>query len=432
MESAKLNLAMATSLFKRFVDYVVLCLSQRLTFSPGHPEKGQVLAKPLRATTAAFLSINTRYEGQSDQFNNHAKYWWESCGHALAVLLEKSGYPNQIQHQHLEFIRTITPHLGPSHAPGIQQHWKSFMTDDHTPIELSWDWRTGNKSPKIRFSIEPVGIHAGTPLDPYNQSAASELQETLAGLLSETSMEWLRHFQEKLDGPETNAGVDQVEGHRSRQFYAFDLEEDGSIMSKAYFFPGFKARETHQSTIDVILDAIKTAPGSTPENLQAFEVFREFTQEVSNPPLEIDMLAIDLVDPADSRFKIYFRLRDTSLASVMNTMRLNNRLRLPTLNHDVLRKLYFSLLGATVENQIASDNVQLPVKDHRTAGILYNVEFKYQSKVPKVKVYLPVRHYSQNEAAVVQALDIHFNGTESSTGQRANMLRYKDAISMIL
>lgn len=254
------------------------------------------------------------------------------------------------------------------------------------------------------------------------------------GLLSETSMEWLRHFQEKLDGPETKAGVDEAEGHRSRQFYAFDLEEDGSIMAKAYFFPGFKARETHQSTIDVILDAIKTAPGSTPESLQAFEVFREFTQEVSSPPLEIDMLAIDLVDPADSRFKIYFRLRDTSLASVMDTMHLNNRLPFPTLNHDVLRNLYFSLLGgpATVENQIASDNVQLPVKDHRTAGILYNVEFKYQSKLPKVKVYLPVRHYSPKETAVVQALDTHFNSIESSTGQRDSMFRYKDAVSMIL
>ncbi|KAL1877949.1 hypothetical protein Daus18300_002303 [Diaporthe australafricana] len=424
---------MVTSLFKGFVDFVVLCLLRLPAFPSERSEKDQGLAKPLRATTAAFLNVNTRYRGQPNQLNKHANYWWESCGHTLAVLLEKAGYPDQIQHQHLEFIRIITPHLGPSHVPGRQQHWKSFMTDDHTPIELSWDWRTGNKLPKIRFSIEPVGLHAGTPLDPDNQSAASRLQETLSGILSEKSMEWLRHFQEKLDGPETRTGAEEVEGHRSRQFYAFDLEEDGSIMSKAYFFPGFKARKTHQSTLDVIMVAIKTAPASTPEELQALEVFREFTQDASSP-FEINMLAIDLVAPADSRFKIYFRIRDTSFASVINTIHLNNRLRYPTLNHEVLRNLYFSLLDrpATVDNQIESDDVQLPVMDHRTAGILYNVEFRYQSKVPKVKVYLPVRHYSQNEAAVMQALDAHFNGTESSTGQRDNMLRYKDAIGMIL
>lgn len=434
MESAKLNLAMAASLFKRFADSVVLFLLQRPAFPDKHAEKGQGLVKSLDATTAAFLSVDTHDRGQSHQLDSHARYWWESCGHALAILLEKAGYPNQTQIQHLEFIRTITPHLGPRHVPGIQQHWKSFMTDDHTPAELSWDWRTGKKLPKIRFSIEPIGIQAGTTLDPYNQYAASRLQETISGLLSRSSMEWLRHFEGKLDDPQTKAGVDEVEGHRSRQFYAFDLEEDGSIMSKAYFFPGFKAMETQQSNLDVVLDAIKTAPASTPENLQALEVFRKFAQEISGPPVEIDMLAIDLLDPADSRFKIYFRLRDTSLASVMDTMSLNNRLQFPTVAHEALRNLYFSLLGrpAAAETQITSENVQLPVQNHRTAGILYNVEFRQQSKIPKVKVYLPVRHYSKNEAAVVQALDAHLNGIDSSAGQRDNILRYREAINMIL
>lgn len=35
--------------------------------------------------------------------------------------------------------------------------FKSFMTDDHTPIEFSWQFATdGNSKPRIRFSIDPV------------------------------------------------------------------------------------------------------------------------------------------------------------------------------------------------------------------------------------------------------------------------------------
>ncbi|KAK6951539.1 hypothetical protein Daesc_006060 [Daldinia eschscholtzii] len=382
----------------------------------------QVVAKPSVPTTAAFRRVELEAHLELDY---HARYWWKSSGYALAVLLEKAGYSSHAQYDILRFVRGITPSLGAAYIPG-RQRWKSFMTDDHNPIELSWDWRTSGKSPKIRFSIEPVGVHAGTHLDPNNQYAASRLLESMLQLLPATNMEWLAHFRQRLSGEDVKGSV---EGHQSKEFYAFDLGEEG-IISKAYFFPGFKAIATRRSNLDVISDTIETAPGCSPEKLQALRIFRDYACDLSSPQLEMDMLAIDLVDPKESRFKIYFRIRDTSFASVRDAMTLGNRIRTPDMERGLedLRSVYHALLGRGTGED--ADDVQLPAKDHRTAGILYNVEFKYGSKSPKVKAYLPVRHYARSEEAVMSAVDAYLSRASSLT--RVNMANYRSAMETIL
>ncbi|KAI1800449.1 aromatic prenyltransferase [Daldinia bambusicola] len=381
----------------------------------------QAVAKPSCLATAAFRRVESEAHPDSD---HHARYWWKSSGYALAILLEKAGYSSQAQHEILRFVRGITPSLGAAYVPG-RQRWESFMTDDHNPIELSWDWRTGGKSPKIRFSIEPVGVHAGTHLDPNNQYAAPKLLETMQHLLPGTNLEWLAHFRQKLRVKDVG---ESVEGHQSKEFYAYDLGEEG-IISKAYFFPGFKATATGRSNLDVISDTIETAPGCSPEKLQALEIFRDYACDPSTPRLEMDMLAIDLVDPAESRFKIYFRIRDTSFSSVRKAMTLGNRIRTPGMKRGLedLRSLYRALLSGGMDGD--DGDVQLPTKDHRTAGILYNVEFKYGSKSPKVKAYLPVRHYARSEEAIMSAVDEYLNRATPLT--RANMVNYRGAMETI-
>ncbi|KAI1463442.1 aromatic prenyltransferase [Daldinia caldariorum] len=386
------------------------------------PKQPQAVGKPSCSATAAFRRVESEAHTDSDY---HARYWWKSSGYALAILLEKAGYSSQAQYEILRFVKGITPSLGAAYVPG-RQRWRSFMTDDHNPIELSWDWRTGGKSPKIRFSIEPVGVHAGTHLDPNNQYAASRLLETMSQLLPETSMEWLAHFRQRLSVEDAGASV---EGHQSKEFYAYDLGEEG-IISKAYFFPGFKATATRRSNLDVISDTIETAPGCSPEKLQALEIFRDYACDPSTPRLEMDMLAIDLVDPAESRFKIYFRIRDTSFASVRKAMTLGNRIRMPDMERGLedLRSIYHALLGGGTDGD--AGDIQLPAKDHRTAGILYNVEFKYGSKSPKVKAYLPVRHYARSEEAVMSTVDEYLSRATPLT--RVNMTNYRSAMETIL
>ncbi|KAI3401754.1 hypothetical protein diail_9418 [Diaporthe ilicicola] len=426
---------MADSTLTRFICLFFLYLSQlRNHVSLSWlklQQQSQITLKFSRRTTAAYQKVDFD-KGSASYLDINAEYWWSTAGYALSILLEKAGYSSHAQYRLLDSIWTITPSLGPRLAPRILPRWRSFMTDNHIPIELSWDWRTEGQPPKIRFSIEPVGFHAGTPLDPHNRYAASQLRDTIARFLPKTDVEWMDHFQTRLNGDETKAISDTVEGHKSTEFYAFDLNEDGSIMAKAYFFPGFKAAATKQSNFDVICDTISTAPDSTAEKLEALNSFREYVYDTACPRLEMDMLAIDLVRPAESRFKIYFRIRDTSFDSIKNTMTLGGRVRSPHIDLALrdLRQLYYALVSPGA--RVLDDSTQPQAKDHRTAGILYNVEFKYGSKSPKVKVYLPVRHFARSEEAIISTLEAHFKHRKCSSSSRTDMSNYREALRTIL
>lgn len=352
-------------------------------------------------------------------FLDHERYWWNSSGFALAILLKEAGYSYEAQYQALKFfVETIASSLGVPHNLGLPI-WKSFMTDDNNPIEMSWDWNTGDKPLKIRFSIEPVGINAGTCNDPDNQNAASDFQKTLLQRLPKINVDWLNHLELHLNTDTPNAA--SVEGHSSKIFYAFDLG-DKDIMAKAYFFPGYKARATRRSNLEVILETIDTAPHLGNEIHRALKIFQDYANDTTTPKLEIDMLAIDLVNPEESRFKIYFRIRETTALSIKEAMTLGDRLVSPDLDHGLqdLLQFYKALL----------DDTHPPNANHRTAGLLYNVEFQSRMKTPKVKIYIPVRHYGGSEMEIMETLSRALGQTNA--GRAASVESYIRAMRQTL
>lgn len=358
------------------------------------------------------LSVWNQVNSELDISENpHHRFWWSRhSGRALAVLLHNAGYPPDIQYRDLKFFaQVVAPHLGASHktsAKGGTPSWPSFMTDDGTPIELSWDWGTKDSSPVIRYSIEPIGLQAGSSLDPFNLVAGPKFQDQLVHSLPEMRLELFRHFISFFNGHiDENLESKGDEGdHQSSIFYAFDLAETG-ITAKVYFFPKMRASLSGQSNLQVISEAINTIPGVKNEDLEAFRIFCDFTSDEANKDLEHEMLAIDLINPAKSRLKIYFRSRDTTFNSVINIMILGGRLGNPRLYLGLvdLHWMWRALFGVT-------GSLDQPLGDstHRTAGILYNVEFKPGDTVPVVKIYLPVRHYSSSDAAVIRGLNDYF------------------------
>ncbi|KAL5337679.1 aromatic prenyltransferase [Aspergillus crustosus] len=344
---------------------------------------------------------------------SHGQYWWKTSGYLLAAFLHDAGYSLRSQHHILTFFgRTIVPYMGVAyniHSP----QWRSFMTDDHHPIELSWDWHTGRKPPTVRFSIEPVGINAGTPLDPENKQVDKSFREALKYAFPKTNLEWFYHFDRELT-PKDTAGTGLMEGHPSKLFYAFDLTAEG-VTSKAYFFPGFKARETNQTNFQVICDVIARAPQRSQNQLDALRVFEDFAYDKDTPSLEMDLLAIDMTPPADARLKIYFRSRDTSFGSVRQMMALGGRVAYPGLEFGLqnLRRLWDALLD---QEGVAGDQPLPEETNHRTAGLLYNVEFRADSGQPKVKIYIPVRHYARSDERVISAVHRYMESVEGSKG----------------
>jgi DMATS type aromatic prenyltransferase len=127
------------------------------------------------------------------------------------------------------------------------------MTDDHNPIELSWDWHNGNQAPTVRFLIESVGAGAGSPQDPDNRLVDGRFFEWLTHALPSAHFDLFTYFDNQLGSKLLSTG--RMEGHPSKIFYAFDLSED-EMTVKADFFPGLKARDTNSTNLEVLVQAI--------------------------------------------------------------------------------------------------------------------------------------------------------------------------------
>lgn len=84
-----------------------------------------------------------------------AAYWWRATGAPLAVMMEHANYDAHAQYTGLLFyLRHIVNRLGPQPTTeGLPRSWRSFMTDDFSPIEYSWTW---DSSPKVRYAIEAI------------------------------------------------------------------------------------------------------------------------------------------------------------------------------------------------------------------------------------------------------------------------------------
>ncbi|KAF5626155.1 tryptophan dimethylallyltransferase 1 [Fusarium sp. NRRL 52700] len=328
----------------------------------------------------------------------HQQYWNQTVVSTLKSFLVSARYDAQSQFRILEhFSNLVAPSLGSSPVRGEPQ-WKSFMTDNNCPVELSWDFHTGDSPPTIRYSIEPIGLEAGTAADPHNEEAAAKFVQRARQAFPDIDTTLFSYFYEYFNG---RWNLNWPEGHRSTMFWAFDLKESITT-NKAYFFPGLVAHAMGKSTLEVVADAITSAPGCRPENISSFASFAKFVHERQYLGLEMDMLALDLVPIEKSRLKIYFRDRRTDFRSVNEMMSLGGRIHGEDFDVGIrnLRNLWDALLGTSG----VSDDIPLPHRNHRTAGILYNVEFRTNSKTPKVKIYIPVRHYAKSDSQILEAL----------------------------
>lgn len=356
-----------------------------------------------------------------------AKYWRTTAGYGLATFLHFAGYSEEAQQRHVAFFNdVVAPALGQKpHTSSPHGQWPSFMTDDGTPLEISWDWGFDGQQATIRYSIEPIGPEAGSSLDPLNKYASSRFLQNMRELLPEADWQWSEHFQKELCVFNESLEHDN-EAHKSRFFAAYDL--DGSINTmKVYYFPAFKANESGQSKIDVLSSAITRLPSYAPCEFSAFELLCNYINASSvDGSLEVEILAVDCVKPQHTRLKIYVRSRQTSLESVRSIVTLGGILASPEMDQslDKFGSLWSSLFSSTYSEPVgtSSDN-------HRTAGILYNFEVRAGSLLPVPKVYIPVRHYTRSDEHVMGALGKYIRESQKDDAMFAG---YTKAMTKLL
>ena len=167
-------------------------------------------------------------------------FWWRTTGYTLANMLRQAGYSLNAQYESLLFYRfVVVPSLGsrPEHDGSILK-WPSYVTDDFSPIEYSWNWDGLKGTPKIPFAIEAMGSQSGSGVDPFNQAASKELISRLSVSVSGIDLALFNHFWSTLlvFSQDSSLINDRASfgDHRISLFIACEFEGAG-LMIKAYF-----------------------------------------------------------------------------------------------------------------------------------------------------------------------------------------------------
>ncbi|GIC94186.1 aromatic prenyltransferase [Aspergillus udagawae] len=322
-------------------------------------------------------------------------------------MLDMASYLPESQATHLQFFRDgVTASLGPHprrhEAPTA---WRSFMTDDNTPVELSWCWSNAADIPTVRYAVDPIGKVAGPAASPMNATSSARLLQNALPLAPEVDLGLLSYFQQRLTTEETinNKALDcSAEVPQSQHFMGFDLMEK-SIVIKQYFLPSWRALAEGRSNSSLVLQAIRNLPGPADSLASSLDVVADYIESFppdSQPVVEI--LAIDCLKPRDSRLKIYLRSRNTTLHSVVDMLTLGGRVAISDEGCKSLKELWRSVFDLHQDEHSNLDPLQ--ENSHRTGGILYYFELKSNASIPQSKVYLPVRHYSRDDDQIARGL----------------------------
>lgn len=349
-----------------------------------------------------------------------ARFWWEATGPILATMMQQANYRAYQQYHCLRFFQDcVAPALGPRPDRNGNLPWRSFMTDDHTPIELSWSWTANNENPVVRFAIEPIEKGTGGRSTCSDMTAIRKLVERIRPICPLLDLTWFESLAQSLTVPGdansharagSRAPLPSTTEHNSQYFAAFDLAPSG-ITFKAYFLPQQRALREGTSPWELVHAAVQTIATPHPLMASALDRLVRYNRAcLRGHAVEVEIVSVDCVPVSLTRLKIYIRSRATSFNSVRQIMRLGEADR-PAQMETAMRKLrtlWELVLGLAPG---WSDDDELDLSGHRTAGILYYLEFRPNAEGPVPKLYIPVRHYAQNDLQIAAGLAAYLGNT---------------------
>lgn len=311
-------------------------------------------------------------------------------------------------------------------ADGKAPKWKSLVQPDGTPIEYSWKWpQAGKGTPEVRYDIEPIGIHAGTQLDPLCQLAAKELMGRLASALPDSHVNnaWFHHFMSTLfehDMTKLSAAAARGEPMSSTVLMAAELLPTKPLCFKTYIqprllgYPGVTPISVYESSISGI-------EAETPARAAVHDFLANSAEGKAMSPFSV---GVD--NAAGSRLKWYFNSPHTSFASVRAIMTLDGRVKTPHLErqladlHELIKTVLglpddfpetehpADFLGAKSPYSFpppppAADGVDAPPPSPVLPGYPYYFDVAAGQDLPGVKWSLPVRNYDRDDLSVAKA-----------------------------
>ena len=369
------------------------------------------------------------------QFRNEdERTWWEETASIIGNIMERADYDILRQYSYLLFFHEIIlSALGPCPRPDSTPQWKSFMTDDFTPMDVSWNFSAN--SSLVRFAIEPIGSLAGTPHDLFNSYEAIEFLERIrhVSLIADLDLQWFTHFANCITIQNDKAQHVTKEflknEHMSQIFFALDLDHS-KVSMKSYLFPNLKSIESGISPLDLVSKAIAQLSNESTVNCAWSSVEDYMRSTASGSQCKLEFVALDCVNPLQSRIKVYFRTPCTAFDQVRDIFTLGGRLKDETTRTAVetLKELWWLVLNLSDEVLDTDELVHRDQSQHPTVGTLFNFEIKPGKNVPEPKVYIPVRHYARSDIDIAQGLTRFFQRCQWLSLADSYMTNLKDIL----
>ncbi|GKT96307.1 dimethylallyl tryptophan synthase [Colletotrichum tofieldiae] len=341
-----------------------------------------------------FLNSVLRFRDDDSQF------WWDKTGRMFSKLLKYAGYSASEQYRELNFYSLfVAPELGP-----LQTVMVTPGTPDSTPIDFSWEWGPDNRA-VIRYSFEPIGLHAGTDLDPLNRHATNDWifklqqQKMVPGL----DLEWYNHFTNQiLPHGHRKKTVDRFIEEttpKAGTVVALDIEKSGPVM-KIYIYPGLKAEELGITNLELVEQSIRSLPTEQFQSLNAESLFDFLREGTDKYHFETGILAIDCLAPKDARIKVYIRAKHTTFDYMMDCITLGGRLDMSGEAIDDLRDFWQTFLAD------APEILPADAPGRASPGFYYTLGC---GKAISPKVYISPNYFSKNDVDVLARLRKFFS-----------------------
>ncbi|KAL4865526.1 aromatic prenyltransferase [Aspergillus spectabilis] len=386
------------------------------------PSSLETVAPSPSHTDSQYAQNNQGHEAPRPRLrtlNEDEVFWSTTTATVLSRLLDQANYDARSKSFYMSFYsQFVLPAFGPRPQSNNTPFWRSFVTDDFSPIEYSWNF-TAKQESTIRFAIEPISVLAGTAEDPFNQIAPAEFLELTKSLGSDVDLSWYNTLADALYMKrDASASAQQQFSPRetaSQAFVGFDLNRQGKLAPKVYMMPNVKAAWSGTSPLELVTAALQRIEVQGTNILIAWKVVQSYirSQPAGSIPA-VEIISFDCVGPQSpsARIKVYVRSPNMSLAVAKDMFTLGGRVVAEDTPRalDLLEELWRLLLNIpllTPEDAEVSPRNESHA-NHRTGGVIFNYELTPGFPIPEPKLYIPVRHYANSDLAIAEGLAAFF------------------------
>lgn len=344
-----------------------------------------------------------------DFSNDEQRLWWHSVAPMFAEMLRMSGYDLHSQYRILgSWKKAVIPFLG-VYPRASRKRWLSILTRYGTPFELSL-----NCSHRlVRYTFEPINAATGTAIDPFNTHAIWDGVQALMPLQHGIDLQCMKHYkahltlneQESVFLLDNNLAGSHI---RTQNKLALDLGPDGFVV-KVYIYPALKSVATGRSIEDLVFDSIHTLCEQIPSLSAPVATLEEYVQSRGHDgSASVRLLSCDLINPAESRTKVYLLERMVSLDAMENLWTLGGLRQDPSTlaGLGLIRELWDLLQLPTGLLSYPEGYLDLGARPDEQLPLMANYTLRPDDPMPEPQVYFTT--FGMNDARVANGLVTFF------------------------